>query len=360
MRVWPVSSLLVERAGQRLFRTVVLALGFVTSSGAAESSPMRVLLLSAAQEDPLFARIAAELTSQGFQVEEDRVAKDPSVERLAELTSEASADAGVVVRVAARSIHVAIVDRIHDQRLSASIGLGRDRESRSVAALRTVEFVRTTLVDLLQPATRSEPARPELNAARSAPRERREVQNPDAARRPEPADARGGRIGLGFSGAPGPDGGEAAWHAGLSVRYFLAATLGVEGLVLVPLNGSNLSAEQGSVELRFALAGAGMAWEPRVTSSASGSVGVGAGGLLVRTEGQGSPGYRGHLDYGVMFGPYLRLGFTQDLTPRLSVRADVLGTFAMPETVLLVGEQRVGSFGQPSLLAALGLEWEAL
>jgi hypothetical protein len=307
---------------------------------------VRVLLVCVLPEAPVFWRIAAELASQGFVVVSGTLPTKASSEQLQELALQASAGAAVSVEVAGGKIQISIVDRIRNQALSANISTGNGGEaSRTVAALRTVELVRTNLVDLL---------------ALTTPRSKQPGERAGVAERPRQpitTSRRNARWGLGWGASSNLSLDQLSWHALLSFRYVGASDLGVEGLALATLSAATIHGAEGSVDLWFAFMAAGLTWEPELSEESHASVGAGAGGLALRSAGHPNSGYAGHTQWGLAWSPYVRLGFSHALASSLRFRADSMVAIALPRTRLLFAERRAAEWGRPWLTASAGLDW---
>jgi hypothetical protein len=307
----------------------------------------RLLVFSDQLGDPLVSRVLGELRSQGFEVitVSAAAAGIPDREVLA-MAEAARAVAAVRIVVSESAVDLKVTDSMTEGTFVRRLEVEGDR---TVAALRTVEVLRTRLINLLALAPRRgprvvEPARP---TATSAPP--RQVRAP-------PARAAFG-LALGAAVAESPGGSTPSWHALAAFRWSTPTELLVEALALLPVSRSEFRERDGSARLGFGWLGAGIGWQPMSGRRWSPDLGAGVAGMLVRVQGMPSAGLTGHTDTSLAASPYFRTGFSVACWKTLAVRGDLLAALAVPRTVILFGDRQVGSWGRPVVLGSAGFAW---
>jgi len=312
-------------------------------SNAASASP-RVVLFTKDPLDPLVRRVAAELHSLGFDVvtasDDEAVKSAPQMEGIAQ-----SSDAVAAVRVAIgdASIDLWIVNvRTHETVLRHVVS-GKDA---TVAALRSVEALRVSLLDLqaLMP-----PPEPEV------PRPQPETRELIVAPPPPPRRATFGfELGLGAASGSGEFG--ASLHAVGQLQWMVATHWAVHVLGVAPLTSSRVTASEGLANVTFGVLGSGVTWQPVVSSPWIPYVGAGLGGVLLYTRGEASTGFVGYSQVNLTAAPYLRAGTSLAFAPAWRLSADLLAAASTPEPVVFFADRRASGWGRPFLLGTMGIE----
>jgi hypothetical protein len=309
-------------------------------------SPPRVVLFAKEPPDPLLRRVTAELHSLGFfvvTVPDDETPK--SAAQMETIAQSSDAVAAVRVAVGETSIDLWIVNlRTHEMVLRRVVS-GKDP---TVAALRSVEALRVSLVDLqalLPPPPEPEPEPPR-------PREAREtlVVPPPPARRP----ALGFELGLGV--ASGSGGFSGSLHAVGQVEWMAGTHWAIHVLGVAPLMSSRVTANEGSAEVTFGLLGTGVTWQLLAPGPFTPYLGAGVAGVLLYTRGVPSAGFVGYSQVNLMAAPYLRAGSSFSLASGWRLSADLLAAASTPEPVVFFGDRRASAWGRPLLLGDLGIE----
>ena len=313
-------------------------------SNAASASP-RVVLFTKDPLDPLVRRVAAELHSLGFDVvtasDDEAVKSAPQMEGIAQ-----SSDAVAAVRVAIgdASIDLWIVNvRTHETVLRHVVS-GKDA---TVAALRSVEALRVSLIDLQALVPPPEPERP-----------RPPPETHDVVVVPQPLPPRRGTFGLelGLGAASGMGGFGASMHAMGQVEWMAGPHWGVHALGVAPLMSSRLSASEGSAQVTFGILGSGLTWQPILSSSVTPHLGIGLSGILLYTRGVPSNGFVGYSQVNLTAAPYLRAGSSFALAASWRLSADLLAAAAFPEPAVYFADRKASSWGRPLLLGTVGIE----
>jgi len=316
-----------------------------SAPGNTGSTLPRVVLFAKDPLDPLVRRVVAELHSLGFDVvttsDDDAVKSAPQMEGIAQ-----SSDAVAAVRVAIgdASIDLWIVNvRTHETVLRHVVS-GKDA---TVAALRSVEALRVSLIDLQALV----PPPPEPERPRPPP----ETHDVVAVPPPPPRRANFG-LELGLGAASGMGGFGASMHAVAQVEWMAASHWGIHVLGVAPLMSSRVSASEGSAQVTFGILGSGITWQPIVSSPVMPHLGVGLSGILLYTRGVPSNGFVGYSQVDLAAAPYLRAGSSFALAPSWRLSADLLAAASFPEPVVYFADRKASSWGRPLLLGTLGIE----
>ena len=259
----------------------------------------RLVLLGKDSDERLLTRVNAELTSLGFRVEtvrdDDSISTSLQMEGLAQ-----NADAIASIRIVAAdaAVDVWIVNRATHEMVLRRVPTGKDP---AIAALRTVEVLRTSLIDLraLVPSSPEPPATsppsPSSSAsaapAAAAPARAAPASAAPGLAAPAPAPAAPAsasatplelppygnvydpptqryaatksHLGLGaeFAQAVAAGGGFSS-QVLLMGRWMVGPHWGVQAIGVIPLQSQKLEAPEGNAHLAFGLLGAGLHWQP--------------------------------------------------------------------------------------------------
>jgi hypothetical protein len=314
---------------------------------AQQASPPRLIVFSDQLADPLVARVLAELRSQGFEVVTiSAVATRTPDQQMRQLAEAADAVAAVRIETLESAVEVRVVDRTTERTFIRRLDVEGDR---AVAAMRTVELLRTRLVNLLAFAPRPQPRVVEA------------AQPPALAGHPRPAytSPRQERFGLAFEfgAAQSPGGSTASLPVLAAFRWRHARHWMVESLGLVSLVPSEYRQRDGIARLSFGSLGVGVGWHPLTGRRWAPDLGAGTGATWIHIRGVPSAGFYGHGDMSWSISPYLRTGFSFRLWRSLSIRADLLAELLLPRTLVLFEDRTVGAWGRPLVAGAAGLEW---
>jgi hypothetical protein len=309
-------------------------------------APARVVLFSKDPPDPLVRRVGAELHSLGFDVVTAPDDETPKSAGQMESTAQSS-DAVAAVRVAIgdTSIDLWIVNvRTHEMLLRRVVA-GKDP---AVTALRSVEALRVSLIDLqaLLP-----PPEPEPPVAKPAEPRESIVPLP-----PPPARRSNFGFELGLGAASGTGGFEPSMHAALQLQWLASSHWSAQVLGAAPITTSKVTAGEGSAHVTFGILGAGATWQPLAPSAWTPYLGAGVAGVLLYTRGAPSPGFVGHSQVDMTAAPYVRGGSSFVLDASWRLCADVLAAMAAPEPVVYFDNRRASGWGRPLVLGTLGVE----
>jgi len=298
------------------------------------------VLLALTDDDPLAARLAAELEGLGLDVTRARIDPTVPIEELVRVALSGGAR-GVVVADGRRSefwVAEEGTDRIA-MRQELEVELSPTMES--VLSLRTVEFLRVSL-GLTSRSRRTPPAPPPVEP-------------------PVEADT---RVAIGLAaGVVGSTGRLPPYAAaGASVRVRVVGPLGVELRGLAPLMTQQVQSSDGPVDTSVWLAGGGLVLAPRLGGRAAFEIGAGALAASVWASGTSAAAMAtGRTGRAVGVAAYGRAAGRIRISSGLSVRLDVVGGSTAPRrpviAILRVPEETVTAWGVGFVAATAGVEW---
>lgn len=338
------------RVARRLLRSVAFAtlFAFATLMGwhagalAAEpalASPANVLMI-ASGDDPTATRVVAELRAAGLTVTTVQDAPAPrAAGEIERLTRPTDAVAAVEIDHAAGEVRIWTINRMAGH-MALRYAVRIDDDS-AVVGLRATEALRASLRDpeWMAPV----PSAP----APASPNDRGEL----APRVPSPRF--GASVGFALASGTGSFGG--SWEALVSLHGQWTRTWGIELLGVLPLTHAERTESDGSATLTFGLVGAGVRAQWIAASWSFVDVGVGAGAATIQTRGFPNGGFSGATRTTWVATPYVRIGYAVSIARTFRIRADLAAAFAVPPpTFTFAGDD--GSWGEPLLLASVGLE----
>ena len=350
MRVgrWSVA----ERIGVRsLIAAALIGIASVALAGGS-----RIVLLSEkAGEDAVIARaqrrLAAELRSAGFEVEEGGVEAQGDARRIVETPASGDPFATVFLRRAGdgTSTDVWVADHVTHKTVVRSVSVPGSGESADRAlALRVVELMRASLVEAMVLPSPDVPA-PPASDVKAWTREEIRV---------EPSEkAAGERIALGLGVAAAfasPEVGLAvapalrvAWRAG-RLWVLRAAAVG-------PAFGGRVQAHEGDAAIRQEMGLFELSFHPKTTAPIQGYAALGAGAYHIDERGNAMAPFAGvHAEaWSVLLsaGGGIRLRFSRVSSIELESRI----LLAMPRPVVVFGSERVAAAMHPGALTTLGV-----
>jgi hypothetical protein len=310
-------------------------------------SPARVVLFANEASESLLGRVAAELRSLGFEVVSVSAGSsdDASVKSLPQLEAVArSSDALAAVQVVAvdGAVDLWIVNvDTHEMVVRRVVSA-----DPAVAALRSVETLRASLIDLLALAPRT----PEAHVSRERPQlaippvmDRRDTDHFD--------------VELGLGPALGTEAFDASWHVMGAFTWMWAARWGAHALGLAPLTSSQVTGTEGHASITFGLLGGGLTWQPLAESSWTPYISGGLAGALLYSRGAPTAGFTGYSHYTPVACPYVRAGARFFRAGPWRIHLSLLAGMSAPKPVLLFVDRRAGTWGRPLLMSALGVDF---
>ncbi len=299
------------------------------------------MLLALVDDDPLAARLAAELEALGLDVTRSKIDPSVAIEDLVQQSLRGGAR-GVVVADGRRTEFWVAEEGSDRIAMRQELEIEYSPAMESVLSLRTVEFLRVSLGLAGQAA--APPAPPVVTPPPASPVE------------PERRVAFG--VVTGVVAATGRLGPYATVGAGLRVR--VVGPVGIEIRGLAPIGSQQLDGRAGPIDTSVWLAGGGLVIAPRLAPIGF-ELGAGAMAAAVRGAGTDQPGgAMGLTDYAVGLALYGRVAGRLQLSRAWALRLDVLGgsTAARTPNVGAIQDspEKVTSWGVGFVAALGGIE----
>jgi hypothetical protein len=300
-------------------------------------------------------RALVELGSLGLSAEEvDGQARTEQEQRL-ELAAVADARGAVaafrVVRASADAggvVDLWLVDRVTGKTTFRTIGVldTADPDAASVAALRVVELLRASLLELQLPGQ----VRQEVEPPPRIVEMMQEVTAPE----PAPELSVGIAVGPVLAGSPGGVGLLPALE--LAVRWNVLETLALAVAGSVTLVGGTVEDAGSSCTVNLGGFRLAAFWEPWTAGWFRPAFGLGAGMRFAWSNGTPAPGYVARFDWE----PYADVGAEIQalfvLAQRVGIRAGFRTGVLIPELSVRFGDRTVATAGRPLLEGFVGLE----
>lgn len=328
---------------------LAVVLGVSALSSGARADNARIALVRDPRSDPrILNRLRAELSALGLSVLETEAPSEAgSPSQLDDWARRVGAFAAVRLVPSMRGVEVWVADRTTGKTVLREVVVGPHQTADEVVALRAVELLRVSLMEL------ELPERAPAEEVASEPVRRLIPERAAAAER-----APGTAVRLGPAALMSPGGLEVALQAQLAIRLMWSARWSTELFAVVPTLPARVDGRAGSADLSLGLAGglAGFtllepgAWQSRVV----------AGGALVGLHSVGTAEYpyagRAETVWSVAALSGVQLGYRFD--GGLTLGADLLGGVAVPRPVVSFAGERVATWGRPLVLTSitLGLE----
>ena len=301
----------------------------------------RVMLLALTSDDPLAARLAAELEALGLDVARAQI--DPGVP-IEEMVRQAMAGGvrGVVVADGRRTEFWVAEEGSNRIAMRQELEIESSPAMESVLSLRTVEFLRVSL----GLAGRPPPVAPPPSVAA------------------RPAEEAEGNRRVAFSLVAGVVVSTGRLppfaSAGAAVQVRIVGPFGLELRGLAPLMTQEVRTVDGPIDTSVWLGGGGLLFAPRSGGRAAFDAGLGAMAAVMWGSGTAPVDMQtGQTDHVVGLAFYARAAGRIHLSPSWSVRLDVLGgsTAARRPIIVTVSGNEVTAWGVGFVAATAGVEW---
>lgn len=333
-----------------MLRALALIVAILSISGAARAA--KVVLL--APPDPhgdmreAVTRTRAELSAEGFEVELRELDPRPDLRAALELAaSEAAADAAIAVFFTSdgAAADLWVTDRITGKTSVRQVrvdGIPLSERPR-VLSIRAVELLRASLVEAVAPETRDHPL-PHL------PRDIDTWLSPAG----PPLDGFSAELSVAMLASF--DGVSPAGAPSLSLGY--GGDHGIAGRIawLGPAFGARADGPRGGASIRQELLLLELVYAPEVAwGGLTPLVSLGAGGYHLDAFGDVSPplvGRRAEIWAGALSAG---VGLGYRLTPQIFALAQAKGLITLPQAVVTVDHEPIGSAGLPSLVGSIGV-----
>jgi hypothetical protein len=336
--------------------TVVFAVSTHAAHSVADGNRSRVALVRTPDSDKLLreaaTRLKAELHEAGFDVVEVESAPgDPRAEVEGASARSQSFATIAINRAGSGALADAwISDHVTGKTVVRRLRVGGDSSAATVLAIRVLELLRASLLEVAAPPRGSGPppsappdvlgwVEPTLPTAK-APAERDALEGPALAV---------GVLGLhslrGIGLALGPT---VRISHGIDRHFF-------GRLVLTgPLVGPSVDAPGGSASVRLQFISLEMGWAT-ATRPLGAFAWIGGGAFLLQTTGAAVPPYRSTSDSVWSFLATAGIGGIAHLGPRIAVTSEISILGLVPQPVVVIASQRAGTAGAPSLAASIGM-----
>jgi len=323
---------------------MIACLLFVLLPALAHGEERHKILVLLEQTSPAFLpRLRAELGSSGFGVAVVKPSTfPPSRSEIEQLAQQEGATAGLSLIEAGSGMEIWVVDRITAKTVFREVilGLYDPREAPEVIAIRVVETLRATLMEVEHPRATSIDTLP--------------AQEIDVL-----ANNRPSRFGLGVGGgaAYSPGGLGPTAHLGLAVTWAVTSRfhLALDGL-LTP-GRARLRGPEGETSVGLYLAGGSLGfWLTDPAMPVRLRLGAGAWASFMTLSGEATAPYVSTQSQIITVIPHLDLGLRVSLTHRVGLSLGFSGGMSAPATSVHFAAREVATWGRPLLLSNLALE----
>jgi len=305
-----------------------------------------VVLLGTAEDEPLTGRIAAELRALGIPIELRVVAGEaPGIDLEVESALRDGARAAVRIDAQAGRTEVSIADpSSHHVALKQVLEGPPTAAMVPVLALRTVEFVRATLLGPRSDegeaiATTHDAAAGDAGIAASSSGKFNGSQAPAMSRL---------RLALNSGALFTPGGLSTQFTFGIAARFRLLPWLGAEVMGFAPLSQGRLDFDQAPTHASTWIAGGGLFLRQPTSEHTAIELGAGAVVGWVLASGDASAvSLMAQSDYAISAAGYARVGAELALARNLALRLDLLGGITFQRAVF----QETKTPGAPQLAA---------
>jgi len=323
----------------------------LSARGHAETPRSKVALVRPATDDRLLreagVRLRAELLDAGFEVID--VERAPGDAR-AGVETAANADSSFATVAMNRApsgafADIWISDRVTGKTVVRRLEVGDDANATNVLAIRALELLRASLLEVGTQQARAEPER-------SPPKDVMHWLEP-ALPRPETPVLAGNALGVGVLALDGL--GKIGMAFGPTLHFSHGFGPYFARLLLAaPLVGPEFSTAAGSASVREQLASLaiGVASQPRPLGM---TAWLGLGGFDLHTSGSAAPPYRGTSGDVVSFSTSAGLGGLMRVAPGVALDAELMAIVLVPRPIVVIADADAGKVGLPSLAATLGL-----
>ena len=313
------------RAAPAAAQAEITGSGSVTA-GAKPTSRPRVVLLAVTADDPLAARLAAELETLGLDVSRAQI--DPLLP-IDDLVRQALVGGarGVVVADGRRTEFWVAEEGSDKMTMRQELEIENSPAMESVLSLRTVEFLRVSLGLVGRAVTPP-------------------IVVPPVVPKPEEVDTRVAfTLMSGIVASTGRLAPFGTVSAALRVR--IVGPVGIELRGQAPFASQELAGPRGPIDTSVWLTGGGLVLAPRTASRVAFDIGAGMLAVMLRSSGN-------QTDDAVGMAVYGRAAGRIRLTPSWSVRLDVLGGSTAPRPIVITDRQDITTDRQDITTWGLG------
>ena len=314
----------------------------------ADPSALIAVVRDTETDERTLTRLRSELDALGLRVVEvSAPAEDRSPRGLERAAREVGAFAALRIVPWEGGIEVWIADRVTGKTVLRELVVAPGEAADEVVALRAVELLRASLLELELPHEQSGDVPP-------PPAVKRLVS------RPEPAPAESAPkfgIGLGVGPVLSPGGVLPSWQLMLKARYVMAPRWGAELVTLLPTLPSAIQQPEGSADISIFFVGAALTLDllpPPNPWTARAALGV--GGAALRMVGAANAPYVSRTDNVIVALPYTRLDLLYRIASDVRFGASIWAGVALPRATVTFADRQVASWGRPAGVGTALLE----
>lgn len=336
---------------------LALACAILSLSSTALAAASRVVVIrpadAAATVGEAITRVEAELRAAGFEVVGVQSSDAaPSREELARQVEAHRAVAALSIsyREGATSAELWVVDEVTDKTVIRNVDVGgAPSDGPSVLAIRAVELLRASLIEVTVPRPSAPPAADEVPD---------DVQ--DFAEEATEAAAGSPMAGLGLELAAvalvGFD--SIGASVGPAARVSYVAPIGFGGRLtwLGPTFGASVSGPEGDARIRQEALLVEAIWSPELPVRwLAPSVAIGGGFYHLSARGELAPPATSRDDDVGAGALSIGVGLGASISSRVMLRTELVAILGAADLGVRMGGERVGSMGRPSLAPTLGV-----
>lgn len=325
---------------------LLLALA-VAAAGARAEPPTRIVVISSPTTEPgMLKRLRAELVGLGFLVVQIESSDDDGTpDSLAEAAQEQEALAAIRVVSIRTGVTVWIADLVTGKTVFRTLAGSGSDVSGEVVALRAVELLRASLMELTLWRENAELPGPALRALVPPAPSPRTTAVPTRL-----------RLALGPAMLADAETGRAV-HAMVGARYEALEYISLRAFVLAPVLAASVERPEGKARLYTGLVGLGIDADVLPPSSSLRiRLGTSAALAYLRVSGTASGAYAARAQALWTGAAMLQSCASYRVTPKLAVALDLFAGLSAPRPVIYFADRRVAAWGRPFVGASLGIE----
>jgi hypothetical protein len=344
----------VRWSALRSLGTALALTAAILIARAAIADPSALIAVVRDQEtnEPTLTRLRSELDALGLRVVEvEAPAEDRSPRGLERAAREVGAFAALRIVPWERGIEVWIADRVTGKTVLRELVVAPGEATDEVVALRAVELLRASLLELELPHKQSGDVPP-------PPAVKRMVSRPEPAP-PGPPPATPPRFGVGLGAGPllSPGGIDPSWQILLKARFVIAPRWGLELCAMLPTLPSTLEQPEGSADISIFFVGSALTLDLLPEPSHwTARAALGVGGVALRMVGSANELYVGRTDNVLVALPYTHLDLLYDIATDVRLGASIWAGVALPRATITFADRQVASWGRPAGAATAALE----
>jgi hypothetical protein len=332
---------------------VICALTLLSRRAQAEQARI-ALVRDPGADQRIMSRLRAELDGLGLEVV-DVTANSDSPSALDDAARAVGAFAAVRLVPSVQGAEVWVADRVTGKTLLREVVVGPHQAADEVVAIRTVELLRVSLLELKMPERRAGEVAPTPQVHQLVPPVAATPAPPPSLAREPSGQGLWLRFGPAVATSPGGIGATA--HGLVGVRWSTPSAFDWDAFALAPTVPVTVQHVSGSASILVGMLGTGI--DVRLTESDWRTrVGAGAALIAMTMIGSAEPQYGARTETVLSGAPLLRFGIQRRLASKLFLGADVFGGVAMPRPVVVFAGQPVASWGRPFAAAALTLDFD--